>query len=65
MSATADIHITLDLQDAESLALAQFVKRVTWSAMRECAVDDDECYQLRTAIDKLRSALAEAGYSPR
>lgn len=47
MSTTADIHITLDLPDEESLALAQFVKRVTWSAMRECSVDDDECYQMR------------------
>jgi hypothetical protein len=45
----------------ESLALAQFVKRVTWTAMRECAVDDDECYHIRAAIDKLQRALAEAG----
>ena len=65
MSTPADIHVTLDLPDEEAQALAQFVKRVTWSAMRECAVDNDECYQIRAAIEKLRRSLAEAGYSPR
>jgi hypothetical protein len=65
MSTAADIRIALDLPDEESQALAQFVKRVTWSAMRECAVDDVECYQIRAAINKLQSALADAGYAPR
>ena len=50
---------------AEALALAQFVKRVTWEAMRECSVDEAECYEIRAAIDKVRSALAEANYAPR
>jgi hypothetical protein len=65
MNAAADIRIALDLPDNESQALAQFVKRVTWSAMRECAVDEAECYQIRAAIDKLQRALADAGYAPR
>jgi hypothetical protein len=65
MSTAADIRIALDLPDEESHALAQFVKRVTWSAMRECAVDDAECHQIRAAIDKLQRALADAGYAPR
>jgi hypothetical protein len=65
MSTAADIRIALDLPDEEAQTLAQFMKRVTWSAMRECAVDEAECYQIRAAIDKLRRALADADYAPR
>ena len=65
MSTAADIRIALDLPDEEAQALAQFVKRVTWSEMRACAVDEAECYQIRAAIDKLQRALADADYAPR
>jgi hypothetical protein len=65
MSTTTNIRMDLELSEEEALALAQFVKRVTWSALRECAVDEPECYQIRAAIDKLRNALAEAGCAPR
>ena len=65
MSTAAVVRIALDLPDEEAQALAQFVKRVTWSAMRECAVDEAECYQIRAAIDKLQRALADADYAPR
>lgn len=64
-SVTDAIRIDLDLPDGEAQALAQFVKRVTWSAMRECAVDEPECYEIRAAINKLQRALADAGYAPR
>jgi hypothetical protein len=33
--------------------------------MRDCAVDDAECYEIRAAIDMLRQALAQVGYAPR
>jgi hypothetical protein len=59
------VHIDVDLPPAEALALAQFVKRVTWSAMRECAVDEAECFEIRAAIDKVQRALADADYAPR
>jgi hypothetical protein len=65
MSTAAVVRIAVDLPDEEAQALAQFVKRVTWSAMRECAVDEAECYQIRAAIDKLQRALADADYAPR
>ena len=65
MSTAAVVRIALDLPDEEAQALAQFVKRVTWSAMRECAVDEAECYQIRAAIEKLQRALADADYAPR
>jgi hypothetical protein len=59
------VRVDVELPPAEALALAQFVKRVTWEAMRECSVDEAECYEIRAAIDKVRSALAEANYAPR
>jgi len=65
MSTAAVVQIALDLPDEEAQALAQFVKRVTWSEMRACAVDEAECYQIRAAIDKLQRALADADYAPR
>lgn len=51
--------------DEELMALAQFVKRVGWQEMRGCAVDDDETYQIRSAVGKLQDALADKGYAPR
>lgn len=50
---------------AQALALAQFVKRVTWSEIRSCAVDDSEAYEIRDAIEELQRSLAEAGFAPR
>ena len=34
--------VELELSEDEAWALAEFVKRVTWSEMRACAVDDQE-----------------------
>jgi hypothetical protein len=59
------VHVDLDLPSSAALALAQFVKRVTWKEMRDCAVDDAEAYEIRAAVDTLQKALAEAGYAPR
>lgn len=54
-----------ELTDAQTLALAQFVKRLTWADMRGCAENDDEAYEIRAAVGKLQNALALAGYAPR
>ncbi|EJL3751531.1 hypothetical protein NMH67_004377 [Escherichia coli] len=51
--------LSLDLDDKEALALAQFVKRLTWSDLRGCAVDDDEAYVIKDAVDKLLSTAVE------
>lgn len=53
------------LSHEEALALAQLVKRLSWSEMRGCAVDDNECYVIRAAVGKLQDALGRAGYAPR
>ena len=58
------IYVPLELSALRALALAQFVKRLSWSAMRECAVDDMECYEIRAAIDTLQRALAQVGCAP-
>lgn len=57
--------LTLELNDTEAAALAQFVKRIGWQEMRANAVDDDEAYRIGDAISQLQKALAEEGYAPR
>jgi hypothetical protein len=60
------LEVLLPLENPpQAIALAQFVKRVTWSEIRSCAVDDDEAHLIRDAIEALQRALAEAGFSPR
>lgn len=59
------IRAELELSDAEALALAQFVKRVGWTELRANAVDDAEAQLMRVAVERLRLALAAAGYAPR
>ena len=57
--------ITVELTDAEALALAQFVKRASWRDYRTNAVNDDEAYFMKDAGGKIQRALAEVGYAPR
>lgn len=58
-------HADAQLSHEEAMALAQLVKRLTWSDMRGCAVDDAETYVIRDAVGKLQDALGRAGYAPR
>jgi hypothetical protein len=59
------VTVTTELTDSQAMALAQFVKRLTWSEMRACAVDDDEAWVMKDAIQALQTSLADAGFSPR
>lgn len=59
------VTISVTMSADHALALAQFVKRVGWSEMRQNAVNDDEAYQIRAVIGELQKALSEAGYAPR
>lgn len=63
MEQLAEVQIAL--KPAQALALAQFVKRVGWSEIRQNAVDDAEADLMVEAINKLMQALAEVGYAPR
>lgn len=52
------------LTDAETLALAQFAKRVGWFEFTSNALGDDEAHLMKQAFDKLQDVLARAGYAP-
>jgi hypothetical protein len=54
-----------EMSKAEAMALAQLCKRIAFSDMRSCAVDDNEAYVIRDAVDNLQGALKGAGYAPR
>jgi len=53
------------LSEAEAMALAQFVKRVSFSACREHAVDDNEARLMIDAFEEIRRDLALSGFAPR
>ena len=59
------VEVMMELEPAQALALAQFVKRVGWAEIRQNAVDDDEAYVIRDALGFLAYALREVGYAPR
>jgi hypothetical protein len=59
------VHIDLDLTPAEALALAQFLKRVGIDDYTGLAVDRDEAWLMLDAGERVRTALAAAGYAPR
>lgn len=59
------VTFTVQIDDQLAQALAQFIKRVGWSEMRQNAVDDVEAYDMRDGLDQVRKALQEVGYDPR
>lgn len=59
------VTVTLELTPQEALALAQFVKRVRWTEVRQNAVGDDEADLMMDAMREVAKALADAGYAPR
>jgi hypothetical protein len=59
------VSITVELTDDQAWNLAQFLKRVGFSDFRTNAQDDAEAYAMRDAADRVRVALAAAGYAPR
>ena len=68
MSADAEpdpVVVTVELTDPQALALAQFVKRLTFAEARACAIDEDEAYRIVDAVGRLQRALGDVGYAPR
>lgn len=52
--------------DAEiAAALAQFLKRVTFSTCERHAAGIDEAYRINAALSALRRVVNEAGFDPR
>jgi hypothetical protein len=54
-----------ELSPAEASALAQLLKRITFSDLESCAIDKEEAYLMVNAIERLQSAMATAGYDLR
>jgi hypothetical protein len=59
------VTFSVTINDELAEGLAQFLKRVGWSEIRQNAVDDAEAYTMRDALDQVRKRLQEAGYDPR
>ena len=59
------ITITVELDAAQAWALAQLLKRIGWSDCRSLAEDEEQTRLMIAAAERVRQALAEAGYAPR
>mgnify|MGYP001218954128 CR=1 FL=1 len=57
--------VKVELSADQAEALAQFCKRVSFSDLKSLSSGESEAYDMLDAIDRLRAALAEAGYNPR
>jgi hypothetical protein len=60
---TVEIHAILT--DTQAWEFAQFLKRVCYSDYRAHATSEAEAYRMVEAGERIRDALAEAGYAPR
>jgi len=59
------VSISVEFSRDQAWAFAQFLKRVGYSNYKTNAVDDDEAHLMLDAGEKVRGALADAGYAPR
>ena len=59
------VTVAVELQPAQAWALAQLVKRIGWADCRSWAEDDTQTRLMIQATERVRQALAEAGYAPR
>ena len=59
------MNISVELSDQDARDIAEFLKRLSWSEIRACAVDEGETYRMRDALEKVRASLAEQGVAPR
>jgi hypothetical protein len=57
--------VTFELPYHQTLALAQFVKRVGWTEIRANSRDLEEAHEVREALHRLQKALADEGFAPR
>lgn len=57
--------VKVELNGAQAWALAQLLKRIGWSDCRPLAEDEEQASLMIQAAERVRRALAEAGYAPR
>ena len=63
MEHVVTVHVELNV--AQAWALAQLVKRIGWADCRSLAEDETQTRLMIQATERVRQALAEAGYAPR
>jgi hypothetical protein len=59
------VTVRVELSAEQAWALAQLVKRIGWADCRSLAEDDEQTRQMIQATERVRGALAAAGYAPR
>jgi hypothetical protein len=57
--------LSINLNESESWLFALFLKRITFDGVRECAVDNDETYDMIQVIEDAMKQLAAQGVAPR
>jgi hypothetical protein len=74
--AVADPNVTLTLRDgtglgqavfsqSEARALARFLNHIACAEFPQNTVEDSDASEIRSAIEKIRDAMANAGFAPR
>ena len=59
------IIVTVELDAEQAWALAQLVKRIGWADCRSLGEDEAQTRLMIEATERVRAALAAAGYAPR
>lgn len=59
------VSFTALMTDLQAESLAQFVKRIKWSDIRQLSSGDDESDRMHQALIAVQRALVGAGYDPR
>ena len=57
--------VTIEFDAEQAWALAQLVKRIGWADCHSLAEDDEQTRLMILATERVRAALAAAGYAPR
>lgn len=57
--------LEMNLTEAQAMALAQLVKRISYRELRTNASSDSEADRMHEAVAELQDALARIGYAPR
>lgn len=60
-----NVTLNVELSDEEAWDYAQFLKRVSFNDYLNNAVDKQEAYRMLAVGEKMRGALAQAGFAPR
>ena len=59
------VTVHVELEPAQAWALAQLLKRIGWSDCRTLAENEQQTALMIAAAERVRQALAQAGYAPR